>query len=998
MTTLQTPERWRRISRVLDEALEQPAEARRAHVERACASDPVLRDEVIALLARGEQAGDFLEGSPVSGVDTFSDPPGTVPAPEEAAHETLGPYRLLRRIGHGGMGVVYLAVRADGQFEKQVALKLVRRGFDTDEILERFRRERQILARLEHPHIAHLLDGGVSPDGRPWFVMEHVEGVPITAWCATHDAPVEERLRLFADVCETVQYAHRNLVIHRDLKPSNILVDAQGQVKLLDFGIAKLLAEEGAEPERTLTRAGLRPMTPGYAAPEQALDAPLTTAADVYSLGVVLHELLVGRRPMRPAARDARSAGTEPTGAPGHTLPSKTVAGKDARSIRLRRNLRGDLDTIVLKALQPDPARRYRTVEALSEDLDRQRRGLPIRARRDTWGYRAGKFLSRHRVGTAAALLVALSLAAGMAGTLWQARQARREAAKAREVKDFTLRLFEGTDPHQGPAENLLARDLVDRAAHRVEEELRSQPEIQAEMMLMLGRIDLTLELFDRARPLLDGALELDRRLYGAESLQAAATLNGIGDLLIQLGKYDEAERTLREALAITERLRGRDDAAVAPILAGLGEVLVAKGEHDESEECDRRALAINRRVLGENHLEVAMNLSDLGTLLYSRGRYPEAETVLREALRIREGRTTDADYDTQIVRHNLGGILAAVGRFDEAEPLVRKVLADRRRSLGPENLQVAMSLDVLGNLLRDQGQFEEAGTTLREGLDIRRRAQGPDSPDVAKSLNNIAYLEFRAGDLPAARRDYEEAIAIWEKTLAGDHPNLLVAHNGLGMVQGESGDEAGAERALREVLDLRVLKLGEDHLMTAQSRYALGNLLLRRGRLDEAEGLLQQCLATRQKALGDTHFSAVAVQESIASLRREQGRLEESLALFTQTLSADRTIYSRPAPPTSDSLVGLGRTLLALKRPDEALPLLREGLEIRGRLFVPGDRRTAEAMTALGCGLAEGGDGREARHLLENGLPILERRPSGLQPLLSAGKAALAKLPPARG
>ncbi|HEV8200201.1 MAG TPA: tetratricopeptide repeat protein [Candidatus Polarisedimenticolia bacterium] len=996
MTTPPTPERWRRISRVLDEALEQPAEARRAHVERACASDPVLRDEVIALLARGEQAGDFLEGSPVSGIDTLSEPGGALP-PEETAHDTLGPYRLLRRIGHGGMGVVYLADRADGQFEKQVALKLVRRGLDTDEILERFRRERQILARLEHPHIAHLLDGGVSPDGRPWLVMEHVEGVPITAWCAAHDAPLDERLRLFADVCETVQYAHRNLVIHRDLKPSNILVDAQGQVKLLDFGIAKLLAEEGEERERTLTRAGLRPMTPEYAAPEQALDAPLTTAADVYSLGVVLHELLVGRRPVRPAAGEPDSHAAETTGAPAPP-PSRAVDGTDARSTRLRRRLRGDLDTIVLKALQPDPARRYRTVEALSEDLDRHRRGLPIRARRDTWGYRSAKFLSRHRVGTAAAVLVAVSLAAGMAGTLWQARQARREAAKAREVKDFTLRLFEGTDPHHGPEENLLARDLVDRAAHRVEEELRSQPEIQAEMMLMLGRIDLTLELFDRARPLLDGALELDRRLYGAESVQAAATLNEIGGLLIQLGKYDDAERTLREALAITERLRGRDDAAVAPILAGLSEVLVAKGEYDEAEAFDRRALAINRRALGENHLEVAMNLSDLGTLLYSRGRYPEAEPVFREALRIREGRTSDTDYDTQIVRHNLGGILAAVGRFDEAEPLVRKVLADRRRSLGPENLQVAMSLDVLGNLLRDQGQLEEAGTTLREGLDIRRRAQGPDGPDVAKSLNNIAYLELRRGDLPAARRDYEEAIVVWGKTLARDHPNLLVARNGLGMVQGESGDEEGAERALREVLDLRVAKLGEDHLMTAQSRYALGNLLVRRGRFDEAEGLLQQCLAARRKALGETHFSAVAVEEAIASLRREQGRLDESLALFTKTLSADRTIYSRPAPPTSDSLVGLGRTLLALRRPDEALPYLREGLQIRGRLFVPGDRRTAEAMTALGCGLADRGDGREARHLLEDGLPILERRPSGLQPLLSAGKTALAKLPPARG
>ncbi|HYV20527.1 MAG TPA: serine/threonine-protein kinase [Verrucomicrobiae bacterium] len=997
MTTLQTPERWRRISRVLDEALEQPAEARRAHVERACASDPALRDEVIALLDRGERAGDFLEGSPVSGVDTFSDPPGTVPPQEEATHETLGPYRLLRRIGHGGMGVVYLADRADGQFKKQVALKLVRRGFDTDEILERFRRERQILARLEHPHIAHLLDGGVSPDGRPWFVMEHVEGVPITAWCATHDASVEERLRLFADVCETVQYAHRNLVIHRDLKPSNILVDAQGQVKLLDFGIAKLLAEEGAEPERTLTRAGLRPMTPGYCAPEQALDAPLTTAADVYSLGVVLHELLVGRRPVRPAAGEPGPHAAETTGAPAPP-PSRAVDGADARSTRLRRRLRGDLDTIVLKALQPDPGRRYRTVEALSEDLDRHRRGLPIRAQRDTWGYRAGKFLSRHRVGTAAAVLVVLSLGVGMAGTLWQARQARREAAKAREVKDFTLKLFEGSDPHHAPGEDLSARDLVDRAARRVEAELRSQPEIQAEMMLMLGRIDLTLGLYDRARPLLDGALDRYRGLYGDQSVQAAATLNEIGGLLARKGEYDAAERTLRDALARYERLRGPDDAGLAPILAELAEVLTEKGDLEGAEEAYRRALAINRRALGENHLEVSMSLSDLGSLMYNRGHYREAGDFFRQALRIREGRTSDLDYDTQIVRHNLGGILAAEGAFDEAEPLMRKVLEDRRRILGPDHLDTAISLDVLGNLLRDRGEFAEADAMLHEVLEIRRKAQGPGSPDVAKTLNNIAYTEYRRGDLAAARRDYEKAIAIGGKSLPPEHPLLLVVRNGLGMVQGEAGDEDGAERLLRDVLAVRVAKVGDDAVPTSQSRFALGCLLARRGRFDEAEEMLQRALQTRRKILGEDHFSVVLVEEALAGLRREQGRLEESQALYTKTLAADRTIYSKPAPPTSDSLVGLGRTLLALGRPSEALPLLREGLEIRGRLFVPGDRRTAEAMIALGCGLAEGGDAREARHLLEDGLPILERRPSGLQPLLSAGKAALAKLPPARG
>jgi serine/threonine-protein kinase len=990
-----TPERWRQISAALDQVLDLPEEARRAQIDRACGSDPALREEVLAYLERGERAGRFLDGSPLGGIETLSvgedADQGTSGEPLAAS---VGPYRLLHRIGRGGMGVVYLATRSDGQFVKQVALKLVRRGLDSEEILERFRRERQILAWLEHPHIARILDGGISNDGRPYLVMEYVEGDPITTWCSARGASMEQRLQLFRDVCETVQYAHRNLVIHRDLKPSNILVSGDGQVKLLDFGIAKLLVADGAEREPTLTRTGMRPMTPEYAAPELALDAPLTTAADVYSLGIVLYELLVGHRPARPET----GPGSGTASGSGPAPPSRVVAREQPRSVRLRRLLHGDLDTIVLKALQPDPARRYRTVEAMAEDLERHAAGLPIRARRDTWGYRAGRFLSRHRVGTAAAALVALSLGAGMAGTLWQARQARREAAKAREVQAFTLRLFEGSDPHQVPSGDLSARDLLDRGARRVDEELRSQPEIQAEMMLMLGRIDVTLGIYDRARTLLDGALERQRLLYGPGSIEVAGTQFEIGALLSAKGEYDASEKTLRAALALHEKLRGPDDPGLAPILSNLGEVLVGKGDHDEAERAYRRALEIDRRALGEDHLEVAMNLSDLGSLLYSKGRYAEAGTLFRQALAIREGRTPDSDYDTQIVRHNLGAILATEGSFAEAEALLRKVLADRRKVLGPDHPFVAVSLDVLGNMLRDLGEFEEGEAMLREGLEIRRRAQGPDSPDVGKSLNNLAFLEYRRGDLAGARRDYEAALETWGKTFPPEHPNLLNVRNSLGLVQGEAGDEAGAERTLREVLAIRIDRLGEDNVTTAQSRYSLACVLARRGRFAEAEELLNRSLATRASVFGAGHFSVVAVREAIAGLRRDQGRLDDSLAQYRETLAADRSLYPKGSPQTSDSLVGLGRTLLLLGRPAEAEPLLREGLALRRRMLVPGDRRTAEAMTALACCLAGHGGETEAKRLLQDSLPILERRPSGLQPLLGEGKTVLAGLVSARG
>ncbi|HUD72294.1 MAG TPA: serine/threonine-protein kinase [Dongiaceae bacterium] len=984
-------ERWRRIASLLDEILELPEERRAAHLDEACASDPELKRQVLAYLAAGEGAGSFLEGSPVTGLDAASSFPGSPPPPEEQELDAVGPYRLLRRIGTGGMGVVYLATRADGQFEKEVALKLVRRGLDTEEILARFRRERQILARLEHPHIARLLDGSVSDDGRPYLVMEYVEGEPVTTWCAAHAAGIDERLRLFHDIGETVQYAHRNLVVHRDLKPSNILVSADGQVKLLDFGIAKLLAEEGGERAATLTRSGYSPMTPEYAAPEQALDAPLTTAADVYSLGVVLYELLTGQRPPRgrtPEAGALPGSLPAPTTDTGPPPPSRIVATE-----RQRRRLRGDLDTITLKALQHDPARRYRTVEALLDDLDRHRDGLPIRARRDTWSYRTGKFLTRHRWGAAAAALVALSLGVGIAGTAWQARRARQEADKAREVKEFTLSLFKVSDPHHAKDHELSARELLDEGARRVEVELRNQPEVQAEMMQLLGRVYGNLGIYDRGRPLLERALALQRATAGGDDAEVASTLHDLGALLNEKGDYDEAEKTLRASLALEEREVGKEDPRLAPILSDLGTLLTATGQYEESERIYRRALSINQRAFGADDLEVSMNLSDLGTLLYSHGRYHEAVDLFQQALTIRDAHPGSEGFDTDIVRHNYAGTLAMAGDLDRADPLMRRVLLDRRNALGPDHPEVAVSLDVLGNLLSDKGEYDEAGTTLRQALDIRRRVLGEDSADVAKTLNNLAFLEYRRGDFPAARRLFEQSLTTWRKNFPEAHPYVLAARHGGAMVMAETGETARAEPVLREILAARVARFGDENLQVAQSRYVLGGLLARWGRLDEAEPMLRQALATREKSLGADHFIVAAAQETLAGVLRDQGRLEESLALYQQALSSDRKTFSRAGPQTASVLVGLGRTLLALRRPAEAEPLLREGLAIRKQALVPGDPRTAEAMAALGCSLYEEGNAVEARRLLEDGLPVLERRWTPPGPLVGLGRTTLARM-----
>ncbi|MGH7528613.1 MAG: serine/threonine-protein kinase, partial [Gemmatimonadales bacterium] len=520
-----TPLRWQRLALIFDDVLELAPEARAAYLDHACAGDAALRAEIDALLAADAGSGDFPEAAEAyfpslmgAAADAAQPPAGGL-----AAGTVIGPYRVVRELAQGGMGAVYLAERADGQFEQRVALKLIRAGLDSVEVQRRFLAERQILARLNHPNIAKLLDGGIAAEGRPWFAMELVDGSPLLAWCDERKLGLTERLRIFEAVCDAVRYAHQNLVVHRDLKPSNILVTTDGRVKLLDFGIAKVL-EGGAEGQRgsgadvaPLTRTELRILTPEYAAPEQVRGEPVTTATDVYALGAVLYELLAGQRVHRfdrhtPAEIERVVCETDPE--PPSAAAMQDVAASAARRTeprRLRRLLRGDLDTIVLKALQKDPARRYPSAEALLDDLRRFESGLPIKARPESRTYRLGKFVRRHGVGVAAGTALFLALLAGLGGTLWQARAAAREASRAVAVKDFLVGLFQESDPAQARGRNITADELLARGIQRLDTALTRDPALQSELLGELGKIHRELGLFERADSLLERSVRLAR-------------------------------------------------------------------------------------------------------------------------------------------------------------------------------------------------------------------------------------------------------------------------------------------------------------------------------------------------------------------------------------------------------------------------------------------------------------------------------------------------------
>ena len=830
-----TPERWAQIDQLYEAYLAQPPGDRTAFLDRACAGDDALRAELESLLAAEKKQPAFLETS-------FAG----LPAPagsSEPARQRVGPYRLIRLLGRGGMGTVYLAERADGQFRHIVALKLARHGLFSDDLLSRFTYERQILAALDHPNIAHLHDGGTTDDGRPYFAMEYVDGVPLTNYCDTHRLSTQQRLTLFRTVCRAVQYAHRNLVIHRDLKPSNILVTEEGTVKLLDFGIAKLLDDEVVEQTAPQTQTGMRLMTPEYASPEQIKGEAITTATDVYQLGVLLYELLTGRRPYRLSERVRHEIARvileeEPTRpstvvqrtekiAQGQTViqltPYTVSQARSTNAQALRRRLSGDLDNIVLKALKKEPERRYASVEQLAEDVRRHLAGLPVLARGDTVRYRAAKFVRRHKVGVVMGAAFALVLLGFSIVTAVQSAQVRANAEeatlerdKAEQVVDFLVDLFESPDPSAAQGETITARDLLERGAARIEEELAEQPAVQAEMLEVLGRVHRNLGAHEDAEPLARRALDVRRTLYGPEHPEVIESIMTLAEVRRTQGDYDEADSLWREALTISRKALGDEHLLTAASLHGLG---VLRGTYKEEQKGEaeaylREALAIRRKVLGENHRDVTSTLIRLASLLRQQRKFDEAEPLLREALTIRRAQYGDEHIYTA---NSLAMLLTVKDDVDEAEPLYREALAIYRKQLDPDHPSIATILFNLGRALIFRRDFQGAEPVFREVLALRRTQFGDVHPRVASAVLQLGRVLHRLDRHEEAEPLLQEAVSIRQEVLGATSWQVGSAGMELGICLTAQARYEEAEERLEESIAL--LKAGrgpEDHLTHA--------------------------------------------------------------------------------------------------------------------------------------------------------------------------------------
>ena len=928
-----TPERWAAAQQLFEAALACAGDARAAFVDREAA------DGDLAALVHGLLAADAEEHGGTPLVSVVSDAVAEATASSPPPLERLGPYKLVKMLGEGGMGAVYLAERDDDEFLQQVAIKVVRGLLDPERVRQ-FRAERQILAWLEHPNIARLLDGGTTPEGLPYLVMEHVEGVPIDQHCDTQRLTVAARLQLFLEVCDAVSHAHRSLIVHRDIKPSNIMVTEGGVPKLLDFGIARL-ALEGA-PDAAAPQPPGRMLTPEYASPEVVRGEQVTTAADVYALGVLLYELVTGARPLRFATMTSAEIERVVCHVTPHQPsvaarePSDRLPGPDERArVRcatprsLSACLAGDLDAVVGKALHKEQTSRYASVEALASDLRRHLDGRPVEAREAKWSYVAARFVTRHRWGVGAATLLMLVVAtAAVTFSVQAARLAEerdrtaRERDTAQQVLGFLTELFQVSNPDARVGGPVTARELLDRGAERIDAELAGKPVIQAQLLGTMGTVYGSLGIYDRSAALLERGLELRRATLGREHPETATAMEDLAEAYRELARFDEAETLHREALALKRRTNAPPSS-------------------------------------------LASSLNNLGLTLSERGRYADAEPLLREAIAMWQRHEGPTAEPVAVGLNNLAAVLRQQGRLDDAVPVLEQAIAIRRQRMGNGHPALAQVLGHLGQVFNAKGDLARAEPLLRETLDIRQRVYGPDHPDTITSLTNLTSLLHDQGKLAAAEPLYRAALASAGKRLGTTHPDYAVQLNNLATLLEDWRRYGEAEALYRESLAIRRGRYGPAHAAVARVQHSLGRVLFAMGRTTEAEAELRSALAIKRQVLPAGHFEIALSLAVLGELMAATRRVSDGEALLIEALAMERASLGAGHPNVADALLALSALNRKRGKPALAEPMAAEAVAIRQAKLPPTHWKRAVAEVELASVMLALGRRREAQPLL---------------------------------
>ncbi len=888
--------RWTQIQSLFELALELEPDDRDRFLKEKCGNDQALYEELTTLLAADENVHELLDGL---AIDTI------LPVENISLEgETVGNYKIIRKIASGGMGAVYLAWRSDGHFDRDVALKVIKKGMDSEQIIKRFNRERQILANLHHPNIARLFDAGITDDGRPFFTMEYIEGLPIDKYCDQNRLTINARLKLFLTVCEAVGNAHRNLIVHRDLKPGNIFITNEGTVKLLDFGIATLLSENN-EPAGQLTNAGQHVLTPEYAAPEQFKGGYSSVSSDVYQLGIVLHELLCGCRPydfkgQSPSEIEKsifQNSHTPLTDIDPYNLT--IIASQRGVSVsELKNLLKGDLEFISQKALQAEIDLRYFSVEALQDDIKRFLGSNPVLARKGTYKYKLQKFIRRNKTAVISALVVLASFLALVwfyTGALKKERdKARAEAAKAEQVAGFLVDIFEVADPQVANGEIITAREILERGRQNIKSHLAGQPLVEAEMLHVLGEVYGKLALYDTAAVLLKEALTLRKIHLDSTDKQVAASMTALSVVYLELAKYKEAgiflnrarkifkfnnagkeeaevinligrwhqyqrefkaaEPFLLEALHMDSTLFGENNEIVAADYNDLAINLKRLGEYEKSEQMQRKALAIKTKIFGPQSDALGTELFNLAKLLHLRDDFDQADSLFQRALKINRKVYGKKHSSLATVLTSYSFLKKDMRQLDASQKLISEAYEINRSLFGENHHVVASNLDFKARLLRYSKKYEESLELHKKALQLKKAVWGEVHPSVANTINNIGRVYDAMGDLKSAEKYYRESMEMIYQTQGKDDPEGATTLHNLAMAVYNQKDYRRALPLLQKSMEAQIRLHHKNHRRVIGELANLAMVYKKLNNFTKAEELYREVLKRREESLEAGH------------------------------------------------------------------------------------------------------------------------------------------------
>lgn len=790
-----------KLKSIFNHLLTLDPENRTKYLSDLIKSEPELEKEVSTLLKAYESTEDFLE-LPSIATNTFQE--------EEIRNnsfigKSIGSFNIIKEAGSGGMGIVYIGQRDDKEFEQKVAIKILRNGLTTEYLVKRFQKERQTLANLQHPNIAKLFDGGTTDDDLPYLIMEFIDGIPITDYCDEHNLNIKQRLKLFQAVCDAVQYAHQNLVVHRDIKPGNILVNKEGRPKLLDFGVAKLIDEES-----DLTKTRMWHLTPEYASPEQIKGENISTRSDIYSLGVLLYQLLSGYQPylIKTSSPFAISKiiTEEKIIKPSEIhLNNEGLIGfkGNERSEKVSQQLKGDLDNIVLKAMHKDQTKRYISVQGFNNDIIRYLKGLPVAARKDTIVYRFSKFVKRHKVGAALFILFNIIIYSSIAAIIYQGNIAAEERDKAKienkkfeKVNSFLQEMLSSVDPSE-IGRDVKVYDILEKAANDVDTELSDQPEIEASIRSTLGNTYVNLGEYDKGKPFLDKALTINENIFGKESEQVAQSLHDIGLYYDWVGEYKAADSLYSESIKIF------------------------------------------RKVLKEPTKRYADALNDYGITTMNFGHYEKAEKLYNEAIDIALSLYGEKNRNTAVFMNNLALNSLDSGGLNEAEMYFKKSSSIIIELLGENRPEVGSIYNNLAYLYVTKNELKLAEEYLHKSYQLKVNLKGKDHSDVGLALNNLGVINIRMGNYVEAEKYLSDAVRQYRKTFVAEHPLVALSQYWLGKVFLETNRLDKAESLLRKSLNTRNKKLLKENKDIWRSKTELGICLFKNGKYKESETML---------------------------------------------------------------------------------------------------------------------------------------------------------------